>query len=121
MKHIYCGNEGCRWHTEAKGGQFTLIGGKMICPDCLSSLRNGPAITDSCKSACEFTTTHFNGQPIEVKGLHHLRQLEKQFGVSNVAANYDKGNWGPPPPRESSVSTSRDRSISFGHGRPSEV
>ena len=65
----------------------------MLCEDCF----NAPPIPMSCEDRWNFTTTHFNGERIEVKGLNHLRQLEKQFGVSSHAANYDKSNWDTPP------------------------
>ena len=92
---ILCNNPCCRWHTEHRGGSFTYSMERkmLLCEDCISA----PAVPMGCEDRWNFTTTHFNGQRIEVKGINHLRQLEKQFGVSSHAANYDKSNWDTPP------------------------
>ena len=99
-KAIYCANEGCRWHTEKKGGTFELHSGKMYCPDCVEVMHMGEHLSATCKELWDFTTTHFNGSPIHVRSLGHLRQLEKQFGVSSHAANYEQRNWNTPPPEK---------------------
>lgn len=47
-----------------------------------------------------FTSDHISskaGHPVEVNSLHHLRQLEKQYGVSSVAFNTDSANFNAPP------------------------
>jgi len=90
----YCANPDCRWNKELKGGKFIYSHRfkGFICEDC-----GFLPVPSECKDLWNFTTTHFNGQPIEVKGLNHLRQLEKQFGVSNHAANYERRNWNTPP------------------------
>lgn len=93
---MYCMNPDCRWHTEKKGGSFTYSMERrgLICDEC----ERFPSLPSDCKERWNFTTTHFNGRPIEVKGRAHLQQLEKQFGVSNHALNYDQRNWDSPPP-----------------------
>jgi hypothetical protein len=92
---VLCGNPDCRWHKEARGGTFTYSQERklMLCKDCFGA----PPIPMGCEDRWNFTTTHFNGQPIEVKGIRHLDQLCKQFGVSNHAREYDHSNWNTPP------------------------
>ena len=89
-----CANPECVKHTDRRGGVFTLADGKWWCQECLRFR----AVFNDGASLFSFTTTHFNGKPVEVKGLNHLRQLEKQYGVSNHAANYETKNWDTPPP-----------------------
>ncbi len=92
---VLCANPDCRWSKEVKGGSFQYSAERrgFFCEDCFWVRPIDP----DCKDRWHFTTTHFNGQPIEVKGAAHLRQLEKQFGVSNHAFNYDRSNWDSPP------------------------
>lgn len=92
---VLCANPNCRWHTEVKGGAFNYSPEQkgFFCEDCFWVAPLDP----DCKDRWHFTTTHFNGQPIEVKGAAHLRQLEKQFGVSSHAYNHDSRNWDTPP------------------------
>lgn len=37
------------------------------------------------------------GRPITVNSLYHLRQLEKEYGVSSVAFNTDEARFDQPP------------------------
>ena len=96
MQAIFCAEPGCRWHTEKKGGNFvySLERRCFLCDDCF----HHPPLPTTCKDLWNFTTTHFNGEPIEVKGIKHLRQLEQQYGCSSHAANYDQAHWDTPPP-----------------------
>jgi hypothetical protein len=91
MEPQYCAEESCPKHRIHTGGKFSvrLSDGKTFCEDCFQWAGTGA----SCKNLWEFTTTHFDGTPVRVRGLHHLRQLEKQYGVSSHAANYDQRNW----------------------------
>jgi hypothetical protein len=96
-KKIMCANESCPKHTEYSGGEFNYSVERraFFCKDCFHS---APPILSDCADRWNFTTTHFNGERIEVRGKAHLQQLEKQFGVSNHALNYDHKNWNTPPP-----------------------
>lgn len=92
----YCANPQCPKHTTYSGGEFVYSNEKraFFCKDCFYT----PAIMNPGKNLWEFTTTHFTGQPIHVKSLNHLRELEKQYGVSNHAANHMERQWNCPPP-----------------------
>ena len=90
-----CSNENCPRHTDYRGGRFVYSVDRKawFCQDCINLrpvMNEGMALWD-------FTTTHFNGEAIHVKGLSHLRQLERQFGCSNHAANYEESKWSQPP------------------------
>ena len=83
-----CSNENCVKHTEG-GGKFRLVHGKWYCSDCAGN----DTVLNPGRNLWDFTTTHFNGEPIHVTSLGHLRRLEKQYGCSNFAANNDSRNW----------------------------
>ena len=91
MQPQFCANESCRRHTEQLGGKFTvrISDGKTFCHECWQWAGTGA----TCKNLWQFETTHFTGYKTEVKSLAHLRQLEKQYGCSNHAANHDQRNW----------------------------
>lgn len=95
--NLFCANEGCPKHLTKCGGAFIYSRERQafFCKDCFQA---APPVLADCKDRWNFTTTHFTGQPIEVKGLNHLRQLEKQYGCSNHAANNMERNWSTPPP-----------------------
>lgn len=89
MAITYCANTECRWSTERRGGVFHFRDGKWYCEDCVHfrfELNPG-------KNLYEFETFNLgkspSEQPVQVKSLSHLRQLEKEHGVISVAANYD--------------------------------
>ena len=84
-----CANERCIRHSERLGGKFELIDGNWYCAECAPFAGS----RGTAKNLWEFATTHFNGESIHVTSLAHLRQLEKKYGVSNYAANYDQRNW----------------------------
>jgi hypothetical protein len=94
---LYCDNEECRWHTERKGGKFHFRSGKTYCDECVHTAYLG----EPGKNLWDFTTmnigSHKMTEPIHVKSLAHLRQLERQHGVVSVAANYDSSRWNEPP------------------------
>lgn len=94
--NLYCANPDCPKHTVKSGGVFIYSREKrdFFCDDCFQV----PIVHNDGENRWHFTTTHFDGNPIEVKGLGHLRQLEKNFGCSSHAANYDQKNWNTPPP-----------------------
>lgn len=89
MESMFCANESCPSHTEHRGGKFVLVAGKWYCRDCSENV----TVMNLGRNLWDFTTTHFNGEPVRVKSLGHLRVLEKRFGVSNFAANYDSSKW----------------------------
>ena len=90
MEPTFCANPECIRHTQHCGGKFRMVGGKWYCyPGCAENL----AVMNPGKALWDFTTTHFDGHPRKVKSLGHLRQLERQFGVSNWAANNMEKNW----------------------------
>ena len=93
---VLCANPDCRWSKEVKGGSFRYSAERrgIYCDDCFSA---PPAVLNPGKDLWTFTTTHLNGERVEVKGLAHLRQLEKQHGVSNQALNNDQAHWDIPP------------------------
>jgi len=90
MEPCYCSNPSCPKHTVHSGGKFKLVNKQWFCSECAG---NAGAIMNPGKNLFDFVTTHFDGTPVHVKGLGHLRQLEKKFGVSNHAANYDERHW----------------------------
>jgi hypothetical protein len=93
---IRCANPNCAKHFERHGGEFvySLERKAFFCKDCF----HVPMVWNEGENRWHFTTTHFNGERIEVKSLAHLRSLEKQYGCSSHAANYDQKNWSTPPP-----------------------
>lgn len=40
-----------------------------------------------------FETPHVNGKPMVIESLHHLRQVERQYGVVLTAFSNNKSNW----------------------------
>lgn len=93
-----CANGDCPKHTIHTGGEFIYSAEKRawFCKDCFYV----PTVLNPGKNLWEFTTTHLTGQPVQVKGLAHLRQLEREHGVSSHAANNMESSWNsPPPPR----------------------
>jgi hypothetical protein len=92
----FCGNESCVKATEYSGGRFRYDTEtkKFFCEDCFAI----HAGLNPCKDLWNFSTTHFNGHKIEIKGLKHLDQLCRQFGVSNHARENMERNWNTPPP-----------------------
>jgi hypothetical protein len=93
-----CSNTECPKHTEYKGGHFIYSPERKawFCDECF---RSRPVLNDG-RALWDFTTTHFNGEPIHVTSLAHLRQLEQQYGCSNHAANNMEKNWNSPPPEK---------------------
>jgi len=89
MEKMFCANETCPLHTEHRGGEFRLVDGKWYCKPCSRTV----GTSQTCKDLWNFTTTHLDGTPVKVKSLAHMRQLEKQYGVSNCVANNDQRNW----------------------------
>jgi hypothetical protein len=91
VEKSYCANESCPKHRVYSGGKFTvrLSDGKTFCSDCFQWAGTG----QTCKDLWNFVTPHFTGYPVHVKGLSHLRRLEREHGCSNHAANYDQRNW----------------------------
>jgi len=89
FQKMFCSNSECPKHTESSGGKFSLVNGKWYCSECAGMAGCG----STAKNLWDFTTNHFTGHPVHVKSLAHLRQLEKQYGCSNHAANFDQRNW----------------------------
>jgi hypothetical protein len=96
---MFCANPDCHWHEEKRGGNFEMRDGKLYCAECIEMMRSAPVIGTSCKNLWDFTTTHFNGKPVHVQGLSHLRSLEKQYGCSSHIANHMESKWNQPPVR----------------------
>lgn len=96
----YCANVNCPKHTVYTGGRFIYSKEKraFYCEDCF----HPEVIMNGAKNLWDFTTTHFNGHPIHVQGLSHLRELEKQYGCSSHAANHMQADWNTPPARRAS-------------------
>jgi hypothetical protein len=92
----FCANPGCRWHTEEKGGHFTYspIRRGMFCDDCFNA---PPPVLNPGKNLWNYTTTHFNGERIEIKDGAHLDRLCRQFGVSNQARENMESHWNDSP------------------------
>jgi len=88
-----CANEDCPKSKKHVGGRFRNFHGKWFCEECAQI----QGVMNPGKDLWSFTTRHLNGDPIKVKSLAHLRQLEKQYGVSNQAANYDERHWDTTP------------------------
>ena len=70
------------------GGRFVLRGSKYFhVSRCIASARSRTI------STFPFTTRNMgDGAPIKVESMRHLRQLEKQHGVSSEVYNYDSSN-----------------------------
>ena len=94
--NMFCDNKDCRWHTEVRGGHFNYSRerGGLYCDDCFNA---PPPVLNPGKELWHFTTTHLNGERIEVKDRAHLMRLEKQFGVSSQALHNDQAHWDIPP------------------------
>lgn len=110
---MYCANPNCQWNKEKKCGKFMYSSEdkQWYCVDCFRV----PSSARNCNSQFHFTTTHFNGKPIEVKGIRHLQSLEKEFGVSSHALNFDEKNWSTPPPiKEREMPRELRELISYG-------
>lgn len=88
----FCSNTDCIKSKEYSGGRFKLVGGKWYCLECAEWAGTG-AIMNGAKNLWDFTTTHFNGQPIHVKNGKHLDQICRQFGVSNFARENYERSW----------------------------
>ena len=114
MAKMFCSNPECQWSKEEKGGRFlfSMVDKNWYCEECYQA----PRMQDNCNSQFHFTTTHFNGKPIEVKGIRHLQKLEKEFGVSNHDLNYDRMDT-PPPMRQRGNDMPRElRAVLEGRG-----
>jgi hypothetical protein len=91
MESMRCSNQNCVKASEHRGGRFKLVGTKWYCADCAEWA--GGAVMNAGKELYSFTTTALTGRPIEVKGKAHLRQLERQYGVSHQQLNNMEKNW----------------------------
>lgn len=108
----YCSEPTCIKHLEYRGGRFRNFNGKWFCEDCAEI----QGVMNAGKDLWNFTTKHLNGEPIKIKNLAHLRQLEKQFGVSNQAANYDERHWDVTPTQHNSQYMGNPREFGKGWG-----
>ena len=96
FQQVFCSEPNCRWHTEVKGGHFYYSAERrgMYCDDCFNA---PPPVLNPGKELWHFTTTHFNGEKIEVKDGAHLDRLCRQFGVSNQARENMQSHWNDAP------------------------
>lgn len=69
-------------------GTFKIVGSKKYCVGKCCSERK----RDGAKTTFPFTTTHFDGKPVEVQSLRQLRKLESAYGVQSAAYNQDFKN-----------------------------
>jgi len=71
-----------------RGGRFVFRAGKYFhMSRCIAPAKN------RVPSTFPFTTRNMgDGKPITVQSMRHLRQLEKQHGVSSEVYNYDSSN-----------------------------
>ena len=74
----------------------TFHDGKWLGPCCIH-------LRTYTKSTFPFVTPHITGQPVEVKSLRHLRQLEQQHGVAVAAYAMDQKNFNDPPQQDPRV------------------
>lgn len=82
--------EGC--DREVFRSRFDGESSKWFCLDC------HPGMGDSTAApGFPFTTSNFNGKPVEVSSMRHLRRLEKQHGMNSVAYNMNESNHSAPP------------------------
>lgn len=91
MEPQYCADESCVKHTEHRGGRFlySTTDGKTYCEECFGLHR----VHNEGKNLWDYHTTHFDGTKRYIGSLQNMRKLEKQFGVSNHAANFMTRNW----------------------------
>lgn len=87
----FCANDKCPKHRIHTGGlfRFRVSDRKTFCDDCFRV----EVQLNGARNLYEFTTTHLNGEPIHVRDKAHLRQLERQFGVSHHQLNNMERNW----------------------------
>lgn len=97
MEQTRCANVSCPRHTDYAGGRFRFVRGEWFCHECADMAGTG-VVFNTGKNLWDFTTTHFNGHAVHVKSLAHLRELEREHGCSNHAANHMERNWDTPPP-----------------------
>lgn len=84
--------EGCdpnQWHWCEKCGALVGIGMWPMCKGRQED--HGPVVGKS--SVFPFETQHINGRPMVIESLHHLRQVERQYGVMLSAFSRDKSKW----------------------------
>jgi hypothetical protein len=91
MEPQFCAEVSCVKHTEHRGGRFfySVSDGKTYCEDCYGL----HVIPEPGKNLWDYHTTHFDGKNRYIGSLQNMRKLEKQFGVSNQAANDYTRNW----------------------------
>ena len=91
MEPQYCADEGCVKHTEHRGGRFlySVSEKKTFCEDCYGL----HIVKTPGRNMWDYYSTHFDGTPRYIGSLQNMRKLEKQFGVSNQAANNMTKNW----------------------------
>ena len=68
-------------------------------------------------STFPYTTTHFNGKPIQVSSLSHLRRLERDFKTTCVAYSMDEANFNKPPQQDPSVQRPYENKENLEHIR----
>lgn len=90
-----CSNPKCGKHTEYMGGKFRydVAEKKFYCEDCFGIF----SVKNEGLNLWDYSTTHFDGHKRYIGSLANMRKLEKEFGVSNQAANYRESNWKNPP------------------------
>lgn len=91
MQPQFCADESCIKHTEHRGGRFlySSADGKTYCEDCYGL----HTVREPGKNLWDYYTTHLDGQKRYIGSLQNMRKLEREFGVSNQAANNDVRNW----------------------------
>jgi hypothetical protein len=68
---------------------YSVEEGKTFCEDCYGMAFVG----NPGRNLWDYSTTHFDGKKRYIGSLENMRKLEKQFGVSSVAANDYTRNW----------------------------
>lgn len=63
-------------------GAIRFFGDWPWCPHGSSTMKSGGGLFP-------YTTCHISGTPIQVESLHHVRQLEKRYGVVLPAFSKD--------------------------------
>lgn len=72
-----------------KCGRILEIGDFPFCKG--DQTDHGPVYAKG--SGFPFETSHINGRPMQIESLHHLRQVERQYGVVLTAFSNNKSNW----------------------------
>jgi len=77
------------WRCEQCGTEL-FIGAFPFCRG--NPENHGKYLTKSGNGIFPYVTTNVNGKPMQIESLHHLRKIEKQYGVVFSAFSHASSN-----------------------------